>query len=92
MAREVFGAPGAAPLFSSRLIAAIAPDGEVFDADMFMYGEDIDFDWRARRAGLAMLVCSRSDSLSPGQPGARLRRVEALANRYLSVIKNAYLR
>jgi N-acetylglucosaminyl-diphospho-decaprenol L-rhamnosyltransferase len=32
-------------------ILSIAPDGEVFDPKYFMYKDDIDFSWRAARAG-----------------------------------------
>jgi GT2 family glycosyltransferase len=89
--REVFGAPGAAPLFSGKLIADIAPQGEVFDADMFMYGEDTDLDWRARRLGWKCWYSPAAAAYHRGSHAQDIRRSEALANRYLSVIKNAYL-
>jgi N-acetylglucosaminyl-diphospho-decaprenol L-rhamnosyltransferase len=36
-------------------ILSIAPDGEVFDPRYFMYKDDIDFSWRARRAGWTLI-------------------------------------
>jgi GT2 family glycosyltransferase len=89
--REVFGAPGAAVLISQALIESIAPDGELFDAAMFMYGEDTDLDWRARRQGWHCWYTPLSVADHRGShPGAK-RRLQATGNRYLSVIKNAYL-
>lgn len=89
--REVFGAPGAAPLLSGKLIADISSNGEVFDSDMFMYGEDTDLDWRARRRGWKCWYTSAAVAYHRGSQVRGIRRVDALTNRYLSVIKNAYL-
>lgn len=36
-------------------IISIAPTGEVFDPRYFMYKDDIDFSWRARRAGWTLI-------------------------------------
>ncbi len=92
--REVFGAPGAAPLISGRLIADLAPDGQLFDADLFMYGEDVDLDWRARRQGWRCWYVPEALASHRGSQSATGRenwRRLALGNRYLSAIKNASL-
>lgn len=90
--REVFGAPGAAPLYTRAMIDALAPDGELFDSDMFMYGEDSDLDWRARRAGWRCWYAPAAVAYHRGSHAQGALRVQALGNRYLSVLKNAYPR
>jgi len=88
--RPVFGAPGAAALYTARLIRDIAPDGALFDPMFFLYAEDVDVDWRAQRAGWSCLFVPQAFATHRGsQPGPELR-IKALANRYLSVLKNAY--
>lgn len=88
-AREIFGAPGAAPLVRQALIDAL--DGELFEPAMFLYNEDVDFDWRARRQGWRCWYEPLAVATHRGsQPGGRLR-AQALGNRYLSVLKNAEL-
>jgi GT2 family glycosyltransferase len=89
--REVFGASGAVALFSGRLIQAIAPDGELFDSDFFMYGEDTDLDWRARLQGWRCWFIPEAVAYHRGSEPSDSLRAQALANRMLSVIKNAYL-
>lgn len=88
--REVFGAPGAAVLISQKLIAAVAPDGELFDADMFFYSEDTDLDWRARLQGFKCWYEPTAVAYHRGSPRESLN-AQGLGNRYLSVIKNAFL-
>lgn len=90
-AREVFGAPGAAPLISGQLITAVAPDGNLFDPDMFFYGEDTDLDWRARRQDWRCWYTPHAVAYHRGSRPSDSQRDGALINRYLSVIKNAYL-
>ncbi|MBZ0295745.1 MAG: glycosyltransferase family 2 protein [Anaerolineae bacterium] len=90
-AREVFGAPGAAPLYSRQLIDDLASDGNLFDPVMFMYAEDSDVDWRARRAGWRCWYTPAAVAYHRGSHARGLLRVQALGNRYLSVLKNAYL-
>lgn len=87
--REVFGAPGAAALYSADLINDISEDGEFFDEQMFMYGEDTDVDWRARNHGWRCWYEPNAVAYHRGSdPGEELK-VEAISSRYLSVIKNA---
>jgi GT2 family glycosyltransferase len=90
--REVFGAPGAMVLYMPELLARLAPTGDLFDPAMFLYGEDTDVDWRARRAGLRCIYTPDAIAVHRGSHAAPHLRAEALANRYLSVIKNAYWR
>lgn len=88
--QEVFGAPAAAALYRAGMVVKLlAGQGAFFDADMFMYGEDTDLDWRARRLGLRCWSIPAASAAHRGSsPGAELR-AEALTNRYLSVLKNA---
>jgi GT2 family glycosyltransferase len=88
---EVFGAPGAALLISHTLIQALAPDGDLFDPDFFLYGEDIDLDWRARHRGFHCWYEAGAVASHRGSAPAEDLRVHALGNRYLAVIKNAHL-
>jgi GT2 family glycosyltransferase len=86
--REVFGAPGASALYSAELIESISQDGEFFDEQMFMYGEDTDVDWRARNRGWKCWYEPRAVAHHRGsEPGSDMK-VEAISSRYLSVIKN----
>jgi GT2 family glycosyltransferase len=87
---EIFGAPGAASLISAHLIADVAPTGELFDADMFLYAEDTDLDWRARRAGWHCWYIPDAKAAHRGSKPGTVLRTQAIANRYLSVLKNAY--
>lgn len=88
--REVFGAPGAAALYRAEMIAALAPTGDFFDPAMFMYSEDTDVDWRARLQGWRCQYIADATAFHRGSsPGGTLK-MEAIANRYLSVLKNAY--
>ena len=56
-----------------------------------LYGEDTDFDWRARRAGWRCWYAPESVATHRGSTPSPELKIQALANRYLSVIKNAYL-
>ncbi len=89
--REVFGAPGAAPLIRGSLIAALAQEGDLFDPGMFLYGEDCDLDWRARRQGWRCWYTPQAVAYHRGSRAQGALQVEALGNRYLSVLKNAYM-
>lgn len=90
-AGEVFGAPGAAALYSRALIESIACDGHLFDPAMFMYGEDTDVDWRARRQGWRCWYEPRAVAHHRGSQAGGSLKTHALGNRFLSVIKNAWL-
>lgn len=88
--QEIFGASGAAAILSADLIAAVAENGDLYDSDMFLYSEDTDLDWRARRQGWRCWIVPQAIAYHRGsQPSADLQ-AQAIANRYLSVIKNAF--
>ncbi|MBX3081405.1 MAG: glycosyltransferase family 2 protein [Anaerolineae bacterium] len=87
--REVFGAPAAAALYRKAMIDSIALDGAFFDPLMFMYGEDVDVDWRARLHGWQCRYVPDAVAYHRGSHASAKLRTEALANRYLSVMRNA---
>jgi GT2 family glycosyltransferase len=64
--RDVFFAPGGCVLVRADLFASL--DG--FDPLMGLYGEDLDFSWRARIAGARVVVA----------PAARVRHLEAMSS------------
>lgn len=88
-AREVFGAPGASPLYSAKLMKTVSDRGNFFDPHMFMYYEDVDVDWRARLFGFRCWYNPRAVAYHPGGGFRKALEIEALANRYRSVMKNA---
>jgi len=90
--REVFGAPGAAMMCRGSLIQTLmARDGEFFDTQMFLYGEDVDLDWRARRAGFRCWYVAEAVAYHRGSTPSSKLRDEALINRFTMTIKNACL-
>jgi GT2 family glycosyltransferase len=89
--RAVFGAPGAAAIYSKALIDAVSSDSGFFDETIFMYGEDTDLDWRARLQGFSCWYCADAVAFHRGSNPSDRMRIEALSNRYISVIKNAFL-
>jgi len=90
-AREVFAVSGAALMIRQETIQAIAPDGELFDEQMFLYSEDMDVGWRARLQGWHCWYVPKAVAYHRGGKLDAARRGQALGNTYLSVIKNAYL-
>jgi GT2 family glycosyltransferase len=88
--REVMLASGAALLLSQRLIAALSTDGALFNPAFFLYAEDIDLGWRARRAGLRCWYVPTALALHRGGTLRPETRAQALGNLYLSTLRNAY--
>lgn len=86
--REVFGAAGAAVVIKDTLIAEF---GTIFDEAMFLYNEDVDFDWRARRQGWKCLYVPDAAAYHRGSSAGEALQIEAVTNRYLSALKNAYI-
>lgn len=89
MPREVFGAPGAAALYQGSMIHTLSIRGNFFDPTLFMYYEDVDIDWRARVRGLRCWYEPSAVVVHPGGKFPRALEAEVLANRFLSVCKNA---
>ena len=89
--REVFGAPGAAAIYKAVLIADISQDSNFFDPGMFLYAEDTDVDWRARRRGWRCWYVADAVALHRGSRPTGQLKIMAIANRYVSVLKNATL-
>lgn len=91
VSREIFGASGAAAMYSSKLIHTLSTNGYFFDPTMFMYSEDIDIDWRAQLSGLHCWFVGNAHAYHRGGNPTPLLRAHTIVNRYLSVIKNAFL-
>lgn len=89
--REVFGAPGAASLWSYAAINKLMQNGALFDPDMFMYNEDTDLDWRAKNNGFACWYVPRAIASHRDKKLNRTLSLHAVRNRYVSVVKNAFM-
>lgn len=89
--REVFGAPGAAALYKAEMIRDLSEDGAFFDPAMFLYAEDSDVDWRARRQGWKCWYAASAVGYHRGSSPQGALKMTAVGNRYLSVLKNAAL-
>lgn len=89
--REVFGAPGAAVLYRGAMTRALSARGNFFDPNLFMYYEDVDVDWRARLQGLRCWYEPTAIVKHPGGQFSRSLEAGVLANRFLSVCKNAFI-
>lgn len=94
----IFGASGAAPLFSRKMLEDIKLHEEYFDEDFFIYVEDVDLCWRAQLYGWKALytpsaiayhhrgVTRQNDS------GMKMDYIIiGYRNRYWSIVKNATL-
>ncbi|HUR17711.1 MAG TPA: glycosyltransferase family 2 protein [Acidimicrobiales bacterium] len=64
--RDVFVAPGGCTLIRADLFRSLGG----FDHEMFLFGEDLDFSWRAQVAGARVIVA----------PAARVRHLEAMSS------------
>lgn len=92
---EVFSIPATASLYrASALHALEIAHGEVFDEEMFSYGEDVDLSWRLRLLdwNLAFIPEAsarhkRAVSVRGLPPPPNVARLDA-RNRYLCIIKN----
>lgn len=92
---EVFGASGAAAMYSRTMIEDISIRGEFFDADFFAYKEDVDVAWRARELGWKAYYCAEAVGIhkrgwKKGGRGSKalfIRR-HSFINRYKMIYKN----
>ena len=89
--REVFGAPGAAALYRGSMVRTLSVNGNFFDPELFMYYEDVDIDWRGQLHGLRCWYEPAAVISHPGGMFPRSLEAEVLANRFLCILKNAYI-
>jgi len=89
-ARKIFGAPGAAALYSYQLIRDISAGNNFFDPVFFLYYEDIDVDWRANLMGYTCWFEPLATAVHPGGVAPRRLIGDILCNRFIMVIKNAF--
>jgi len=89
--REVFGAPGAAALYRGSMVRTLSVNGNFFDPELFMYYEDVDIDWRGQLHGLRCWYEPTAVISHPGGAFPRSLEAEVLANRFLCILKNAYI-
>ncbi len=89
---QVFGVSGALATYRLAALDDVAVDGEVFDADLFAFFEDVDLDWRlALRGWTAWYAPAATAWHERGGAGPRRSAiVEELnwRNRLLVVLKN----
>ncbi len=91
----VFAVSGAAMLLRRSALSDLALDGELFDEDFFLYHEDTDLCWRARRLGWKVLYVptARAEHGRRWRPSNRhsiqpaVRR-HSFKNHYLQILKN----
>jgi len=94
--REVFGANAAAALYRKEMLIDLEQStGEIFDDSMFLYYEDADLDWRARLLGwkcryVPDAVAWHMGDYTGAGGDSRLSS-QGIANRYKSMLKNAFL-
>lgn len=89
VSREVFGASGACPLYTARLVLELSQKGYFFEPNFFMYGEDVELDWRARRQGWRCWYSPDALAQHRGSSPSSALKIEALANRYLAAIMHS---
>lgn len=83
---KIFGAPGAAVLIKAELLHDL---GTAFDESFFVYNEDVDFDWRARRRGWYCLCVPDAKAIHEGSHADQEGQARAVVNRWLMSLKNA---
>jgi GT2 family glycosyltransferase len=89
---EVFGAPGAAPLYRREMLESIAFRGAYFDESLFTWYEDVDIDWRAKRMGWKCIYNPKAVAYHVGHPeghGSDLWKISTqIRNRWLVILAN----
>lgn len=90
---EIFGATGAASLFSRRALEKTKlSEGEYFDNSHFAFYEDVDLAWRLRLAGFRSFYCPKAvvyhvHSATAGQISG-FKAYYLNRNRFFTLIKN----
>ncbi len=86
---EVFGAPGAAPLYRREMLEDVAFQGQYFDESFFTWYEDVDLDWRAQWRGWKCLYTPWAVAYHRGHPeglGRNLKHIAiSIRNRWLMI-------
>lgn len=89
---EVFGAPGAAPLYRREMLEEIAFRNQYFDETLFTWYEDVDVDWRSRRMGWKCVFAPRACAYHVGHPeghaGDHFQVATTVRNRWLLILSN----
>jgi len=92
---ERFGVCAAYAMYRQEMLTDIAHDGEIFDADLFAYYEDIDIDWRARWRGWQAYYLPAATAWhyrgASGGMGDYNIKLHYYKNRWLLFIKNEAL-
>lgn len=88
--RPIFGASGAAVIYKGRFINDLTSDGAFFDPRFFLYIEDVDVDWRGQRRGWQCWYCPTAVALHRGGTASQRHEALTVANRFLSIMKNAF--
>lgn len=93
---EVFGAPGAAPLYRREMLEDIAFRRQFFDESLFTWYEDVDLDWRAQRLGWKCIYTPKAVAYHAGHPeghgGNMWQLTISIRNRWLVVLANSDFR
>jgi GT2 family glycosyltransferase len=87
----VFGACAAAALYNRSMLEQIKKDKQYFDEDFFIFVEDVDIAWRAKRNGWKCLfspaiVCTHVGNSA--ESAKDLRQYYCMRNRYYMIKKN----
>lgn len=79
--QEVFGADGAAAIYSRRALEDLKINSEILDEDFNCYKEDVDLAWRARLFGWRTIYCPQAVAWHARTSG------ESAQRNYLGIIK-----
>ncbi len=92
----IFGANGACPLYKREMIEDIKYNtNEYFDEMFFMYGTDVDIDWRAQLLGWKCVYSSKAVAFHIGEGSGGLKdysiRLEYIRRRHIMILKNEFI-
>lgn len=89
---RVFGACGAAAVYSRSMLEDVSVRGEYFDEDFFAFWEDLDIDWRAALRGWKCIYNPEAVAYhrrgGGGYRKSLLVEYHNYKNRYLMMLKN----
>jgi len=91
----IFGPNGACPLYRRAMLEDIQMDGQCFDENYFLYGEDYDLCWRAQWLGWCSIYtpCAVAYHVHRGTGGFDLPFIQCqfARNQYMTVLKNDHI-